>query len=385
MGKYASFVASLVVLFWSGSLVFGYPGVMGSFWKELLGVGSGDIGNTIFFLLAAVGIFMFFVGKWQERYGFRAMVSLGIIICGLSLFLISFPLSIGVVYLWAFIIGVGSSFVYIPAVTVVQLWFPEAKGLVSGASTMVFGLSAAIMSPVFMSLFESSGYLWMNLYLGVAILSSGVLASVAIRPPTRIEKKEVESPSLTVQQSLRTSSFWFLWLVWALQGAAGISMVTLSIPLGKAKGLGSQAIFVLTAFNMTNGISRVISGIISDHFGRNRIMSLSFLFAGIAYLSLTADLDPISVYLFAALVGFAFGTLFAVSAPLASDCFGLKHFGAIFGLVFTAYGFIAGLIGPSLSGYVLDITGDFKFVLAYLGILSLISSWLILGVKPEVR
>ena len=40
----------------------------------------------------------------------------------------------------------------------------------------------------------------------------------------------------------------------------------------------------------------------------------------------------------AAVIGFAFGTLFAVTAPLTGDCFGLANFGAIFGLIFTAYG-----------------------------------------------
>ncbi|MBO8182436.1 MAG: hypothetical protein H0Z28_06545 [Archaeoglobus sp.] len=84
-------------------------------------------------------------------------------------------------------------------------------------------------------------------------------------------------------------------------------------------------------------------------------------------------------------MGFAFGTMTAVSAPLTSDCFGLKHFGAIFGLVFTAYGFIAGIIGPSLSGYILDFTGNFKLVLLYLGIFCLLSSFLILKVRPTAR
>ncbi|MBO8181465.1 MAG: MFS transporter [Archaeoglobus sp.] len=382
MGKYSSFAASLIVLFWSGSLVFGYPGVMGSYWKQLLNVGSGQIGNTLFFLLAAVGIFMFFVGKWQEKYGFRLMIALGIVICGLSLFLVSFPFSIGLVYLWAFINGIQSSFIYIPAVTIIQLWFPEARGLVSGAATMVFGLSAAVMSPIFLYLFESVGYFSMNLLVALLILLTGLLASFTIHPPPRIERKEVDLPSLTVKESLKTSSFWFLWLVWALQGAAGISMVTLSIPLGVAKGL-KQAVFVLTAFNVTNGVSRLISGIISDYFGRNRIMSLSFLLAGVAYFLLTLDLDATTIYLLAAVIGFAFGTMFAVSAPLASDCFGLKHFGAIFGLVFTAYGFIAGIVGPSLSGYLLDITGDFYLVLTYLGTFCLISALLILNVKPK--
>ncbi len=381
MGKYLSFIASLIVLFWSGSLVFGYPGVMGSYWKEILNAGSGEMGNTLFFLLAAVGIFMFLVGKWQEKFGFRIMIAAGIILCSLSLMMVSYPSSILTIYLWAFISGIQSSFIYIPAVTAVQLWFPESRGLVSGAATMIFGFSAAIMSPIFYFLFETVGYLEMNRILAILILITGLLATVFVKTP-EAEKKEVELPSYTVSESIRTRSFWYLWLVWAFQGAAGISMVSLSVPIGLHKGFSmGTSVMLLTFFNVTNGLSRFISGSISDIFGRNNIMSISFFAAGISYFLFIFSKDPVSSFVLASAIGFAFGTMFAVSAPLASDCFGLKHFGAIFGLVFTAYGFIAGLIGPSLSGYLLDLMG-FESVMSYLGVFCLFSAALIRGVKP---
>jgi MFS family permease len=94
-------------------------------------------------------------------------------------------------------------------------------------------------------------------------------------------------------------------------------------------------------------------------------------------------------FVLAAVVGYAFGTLFAVSAPLASDYFGLTHFGAIYGLIFTAYGFVAGPLGPWLSGLALDATGgNFKLVFSYLGALCAISTicvWLMRIAKGNVR
>ena len=112
-------------------------------------------------------------------------------------------------------------------------------------------------------------------------------------------------------------------------------------------------------------------------------MGVTFLAAGCSFLVL-GYLDNFMVILFlSAVIGFAFGTLFAVSAPLASDCFGLKHFGAVFGLVFTAYGFLSGPLGPSLSGYLLDLTeGSFLIVFTYLGLFCLLSSILIRRVVP---
>lgn len=112
-------------------------------------------------------------------------------------------------------------------------------------------------------------------------------------------------------------------------------------------------------------------------------MSVTFFSAGLAYFALPHAADLWQLVALAAVIGFAFGTLFAVSAPLVVDCFGIRHFGAIFGLIFTAYGFLAAPLGPSMSGYVLDLTkGNFTLVFGYLGVFCIISSVLIRFVGP---
>lgn len=169
-----------------------------------------------------------------------------------------------------------------------------------------------------------------------------------------------------------------------MQGAAGIAMVTLSTSYGLSKGFALEsAIIILTAFNVTNGAGRLVTGYFSDIIGRNLTMSITFFAAGCAYFILPYVRSLAMCAAHASVVGFAFGTLFAVLAPLATDCFGLKHFGAIYGLLFTAYGFVSGPMGPSLSGYLLDMTGDnFFVVFLYLGVFCVLSGLCILKVVP---
>jgi len=388
-------IGSAAAIFWPGAFIFGYPGVMGSLWQQRFGVGQGAIGNTLFFVLAAVGCFMFFVGRWQERWGTRKLITLGAALCGLNVFLLAYADRLWMLYLWAFLNGAASSFIYIPGLTTVQRWFPEKRGLVSGLVNLVFGLSAAIMAPIFGYLLKTSGYLAMNLFLGGTALLLGLAAAQFTEMPGRgfqpADKKDsaglpvtATDPSVSVGEALRSGSFWFLWLTWALMGAAGIAMVFLAVPFGLSRGNGpSSAVMILTAFNLTSGFSRLIMGYLSDKISRTAGMSLTFLAAGSSYLLLPFATGWGTAALLAAVIGFAFGTLFSVSAPLAVDCFGLKHFGAIFGLVFTAYGFVAGLIGPSLSGYLLDSSGgNFSPIFTYLGFFCLISSFLIRRVRP---
>ena len=394
-------LGSSMAIFWPGALTFGFPGVMAPVWREMFHIGRGATGITIFFMLAAVGVFMFLVGRWQERYGTRKMIILGVILTSFASVVAAYASSIYAVYAWAFLNGLASCFVYIPTLTLVQWWYPEKKGFVSGIVSMVFGLSAAIMSPLFGKMLVSLGYVSMNLYIAVLTLMIGMAGAYFARAPDSLEKPasnsgitdrySKEKPkssvgvrrspdrSLNVQECLHTRSFWFLWITWTLAGAAGVSMTILSTGYGLFKGFPMEsAILLLTAFNLTNGASRLISGYFSDKIGRNRIMSMAFMAAGLAYFTLPwADSLAVCAFL-AAVVGFSFGTLFSVSAPLVADCFGLEHFGAVFGLTFAAYGFIAGPIGPTLSGYVLDVTGDnFVLVFLYLGIFCILSGFCI--------
>jgi MFS transporter, OFA family, oxalate/formate antiporter len=396
--KIAAVGAGSVAVFWYGAFIFGFPGVMGHDWQIKLQVGRGEIGAILFFVLAAVGVLMFFVGRWQEKVGFRVMASIGAVICGLDLFFVAYASKLWMLYLWAFVMGAGSCFVYVPALTVAQRWYPTRRGLVSGIVNFTFGFAGAVMAPIFRHMLATMGYESMNLWLGVVALLIGLIAAQFTEAPSPAGSASAPSPappsslvsgmdqSLTASQSLRTTSFRCLWLTWALQGAAGIAMVTLSTTFGLSRGFGMEsAVFILMAFNVTNGLGRLVSGYASDILGRNSTMSFTFFLAGLAYFILPHAGTLVGCALLAAVIGFAFGTLFSVSAPLAMDCFGIKHFGAIFGLTFTAYGFVAGPIGPALSGYLLDATqGNFTVVFGYLGVFCLLSSVLIRFVHPPL-
>ncbi len=391
----AAVIGSSVAIFWQGSFIFGLPGVMAPHWQEMFHVGRAAIGNILFFVIAATGFFMFFVGRWQEKLGVRWMMSIGTAICGLNLFTLVYASNVYLLYLWAFLMGFASCFVYIPALTSVQRCVPARRGLVSGIVNLTFGISAAVMSPIFGWMLDALGYVPMLQIMATIALPVGLAAAQftdgprqtqPVGPATSGTVAGLLNPgkSLTVKQTLRTKSFWFLWLTWAFQGAAGIAMVTLSTAFALSKGFGFEsAVVILTAFNVTNGLGRFLTGYLSDLVGRNFTMSVTFFAAGGAYIILP-HVDSVELSaLLAAVIGFGFGSLFGVSAPLVTDCFGMKHFGAIFGLVFTAYGFVSGIIGPSLSGYILDTTnGNFTAVFTYLGIFCLMSSVFIRLVLP---
>jgi OFA family oxalate/formate antiporter-like MFS transporter len=405
---------SALALFWPGAFAFGLPGVLGPHWQETFGVGRGAVGAIIFFMLASLGVFMFLVGRWQERLGPGVMIAIGGLLAGLSVMALPFASSIHLVYVWAFVSGTSSSFIMIPALTVVQRWYPKHRGLMSGLVNLVFGSAGAIMSPLFAFALGALGYRNMNLIAGALAVAFGLAVSRMVALPeiagavehsvssardvaddepraggalllgqTPVVPSLSVAPSLTVGQSLRTRNFWLIWAVWALQGAACVAMVSLSVSFGVSRGFAFEsAVGILTAFNVTNGLSRILTGYFSDRIHRQRTMAAAFLAAGLAYLLLPHVNALGTIAMLAAVVGFGFGTLFAVSAPLAVDCFGIGHFGAVYGLIFTAYGFVAGGLGPLLGGTLADSRGGYPLVFGYLGALCLVSAALIQFVRP---
>ena len=384
--------ASCIVIFWPGVFIFGFPGVMAPYWQDVFSVGRDEIGLTLFFLLAAVGTFMFVSGRVLERVSPNRLVFFGSALCGATMLSFGCASSMNMVYLWAFLTGVSVSFILVPALTVAQQWFPLRRGFASGMVNMVFGLSAAVMSPIITQWMVSIGYQPLTRILGICALVTGFAAAPFLRLPQKVsipvsttESTALPSSRTTLRRTLKTASFWCIWLIWGTAGAAGIATVTLSTTFGVARGLSiEKAVLILTAFNITNGASRLIAGYLSDSIGRRLTMGLTFAAAGLGYWLLPYMTGLTWWIVAAAVVGFAFGTLFAVSAPLIVDCFGMERFGAVFGMVFTAYAFVAGPIGPWLSGWLLDRTsGNFAFVFGYLGTLCAISAVLIRFVTPS--
>jgi OFA family oxalate/formate antiporter-like MFS transporter len=338
----------------------------------------------MFFILAGTGFSMYLAGKLQEKIPSRYIIFTGSLVFSLAMIAVGQATTIEHVYLWAFIEGFFSGFVYIPCLTLFQRMFPDNKGLITGIFNLTFGGSSAIMAPVFTYLLVSKGYAFTANFAGISSLVFGTSLTLFIRMPEQT-KNPVERPvpTLSSKQTIRMSSFWFLWGVWALSGAAGISLIVLTSSFGQQLGYDiTHYVYILTGFNVLNGIGRLVCGRLADRYSKQKILMIVFLMASGAYLLMPWVSHLYIISFLACFIGLAFGAMFTVSAPLVTEVFGLENFGKVFGLVFTAYGFFAGVLGPWLSGIILDRTGsNFQIVFTLFAFFYLISCVLILRVK----
>ena len=373
-----------IAIFWSGALTFGYPGVLSEYWRQHF---YSDAGLVMTLLLVSAGIGTFLCGKWHMLLGTRKSFLLGTLIQIIGMFLAIYAADMARIWIWAFMTGFASCFIYGPSLATVQNWFPHKRGLVTGIINLVFGCSAAVTAPILNYLLNNYGYVTMNLLITLLIEKSTLTAEqknahqallIALQNNNSTSAK-VLGKEMTPKEAIRTKAFWMMWLTWAFMGAAGISMVSLS--KSYSVFLGINGVMALTAFNLTNGFSRIIAGALSDKIGRRTLGCISFMIGGIGYLGLLCVDTLLPLCIFTAFVGYALGTLFAISGPLVTDLFGLKYFAMIFGLIFTSYGFIGGIVGPLLASVVLNTTHSFVFVFSYLAVFCLIGAIAIVGAK----
>lgn len=391
----------------SGALFFGYPGLMTPYWRELFQADAGATGFIMTFACLGVGVMTLVSGYIHPKIGTRRSFLLGSVILLCCMLLANVANSMTLVYCWAFLNGAGTGFIYGPSLTTVQHWFPQRRGLATGVVNLCFGTAAAVMSPIYNLLFSGLGYQKMNyVVLAMLVVFNGLSLLFAELPDrTRLTQEEKDaraelmnalkqkdpakgptlaSKDFSVKEALCSRSFWAVWLAWVFVGAAGISMV--SQGAGFAASIQVSGVIVITAFNLTNGIGRIVAGTLSDFIGRNATGCVAFVLGALGYVLLPYARNVVIVAVLAAFVGFAFGTLFAISAPLVSDLFGLKHYSTIFSLVFVAYGFVSGIVGPALVGQLLKMTDEsYRIVFSLLAVFCVVGAVCIMLARHSRR
>jgi OFA family oxalate/formate antiporter-like MFS transporter len=189
---------------------------MAGYWQETLEVGRSSVAQVQFRILFALGVCMFAVGKLQDGLGPDIMGVIGALLMGVGTVSLGFGKSLWVLYAWGFAMGMASSFLYIPALTVVQRWYPLLKGLVVGLVNMIFGLSASAMVPVCSRVLHQAGAQVLGFTFGTLALITGLILAPFLKfpDPAKVESgigQDQSTLSRGARGSLRSRNFWLIW------------------------------------------------------------------------------------------------------------------------------------------------------------------------------
>ncbi|MBQ8899193.1 MAG: MFS transporter [Clostridia bacterium] len=264
------------------------------------------------------------------------------------------PLYVG----YGFMTGSGIGVVYNVVISATNAWFPDRKGLSSGALMMGFGFTTLTLGNLFVKLFDVEALGWRRVYfiygaiLAVIFL---VQAFVLKMPESRGKAASDAGNDMTASQMIRRFSFWKLFVFFALFAAVG------STAIAGAKGqfadlgaVGSAAVLA-GLLTVCNGLGRIVSGAFFDRFGRRKTQYLTsavvIAATALTLLGYAAELTVVGC-IGLCLCGFSYGFSPTISAAFAAEFYGSRNFAlnfSILNLILIPASFVPTLLS-SLNG-----------------------------------
>jgi len=241
------------------------------------------------------------------------------------------------------IVGLGVGFSYNILVSVGNSWFPDRKGVSSGLLMMSFGLSTMLLGSSISSLFEIEGIGWRRTYiiLGAVMATVILLCSFFLHFPSREERSNLPGPvpkkgrsnfsvEYTAGEMLRRSSFWVYYFFGILNAAVGSAVISFARDLSVSVGATvATATLLVGVLSLSNGLGRILCGMIFDRFGFRVALTWS------ASLTVTASSGLLLAVLFGSspllvisfcLTGLSFGSNPTVGAALIGTFYGSKDY-----------------------------------------------------------
>ena len=328
--------------------------------REQFGASKIQVSLIFTITLVMLGVTAGFGGYLQRRFGPRAVAVTAGLLYGTGVFLSGLAPNLAALYLTHGVLGgIGLGLGYIVPLAVLIDWFPDKRGLITGLGVTGFGLGAFITSPLATELIQSLGVRNTLMVLGIVYLVTVVVSAQFLFPTPEgyvpagwtppAQRAFAADAHATLAEALRTPQWYLLWSMLALNVTAGAALISVAAPLVQefaqvGSAMGALAVGLIALFN---GLGRLLWGALSDRIGRARTFAVIFLLQFLAFALMPA-INNFAVMLFPlALIALCYGGGFGTMPAFATDVFGSRNSGTIYGAMLTAWS-AGAIVGPML-------------------------------------
>ena len=346
-----------------------------------------------------------FEGFLVDVIGPRLMLGAGAIMIGLGWIGAGYAETIGSLYFWYGVGGVGAGIVYGGAIGNALKWFPDYRGLCVGLTAGAFGIGTATTIAPIAAMLKTEGYqhtfiVWGIIQGFVVLLASLFLARppVGWTPPNWKEKEakirtkvNTSTVNMTPLEMLRQPSFYVIYVMMTMLAFGGLVVTAQLNPMASSYHVDN----VVVAFGMTalvlaitvdrilNGLTRPFWGWVSDHIGRENAIFIAFIMEAAAVFALLQLINrPVWFVALSGLCFFAWGNIFSLFPAITGDLYGNKWATTNYGIVYTAKGVAAGFAGPG-AAWLFAKTGSWTKVFWAMIVCDLVAAFMaLLWLKP---
>ena len=342
------------------------------------------------------------LGGWSvDRYGPKKVGLLIGTFTGLSFLLTSQANATWQLFItYSLIFSLGTGAIYVLANTTASRWFVKKRGFVLGLTSSGAGVGTVFTAPI--ATYLISVFNWRTAFIVLGFSSWIVIAAISFLLkkdphdigllPDGLKSEPLEAASeskvggvlltgLSLGQACRMSQFWLLGLSWLFISFSMHMIFVHIVPYAIDVGLSPMdASFVLSLLGFANILGRVVSGRLSDSFGRKPLALTCALLQIVALLWLIWAHHIWMLYPFALVFGFTFGGSSTLITIFVGDIFGMRSLGAIMGILTAGFG-LGAAIGPATGGYIFDVSGSYIMAFAAGAISIFIAACLIASIR----
>ncbi len=283
--------------------------------------------------------------------------------------------------------GTGIGIVYNTVIAATNAWFPDKKGLCSGALMMCFGFSALLFGQLADKLFAVPAFGWQRTYqlLGAVAAVVFIAGAWLLKMPAVSGKKQAAESQQDVptREMVKKASFWKLFVFFTLLAAVGSAAIGFGRDYFLSVGMAENAaVTVAGLLSIFNGLGRIVSGMAFDKLGLRKTQILtsavaiaSPLLALLAVVFQAGWLGAVGL----CLCGFTYGFSPTMSAALVSAFYGSRYFPLNFPVLNLVL--IPASFSSTLAGALVTASGNYLSVFIVLTALSVVG----LAVNLSIR
>ncbi|ORX99257.1 MFS general substrate transporter [Basidiobolus meristosporus CBS 931.73] len=334
-------------------------------------------------------VFGVFSGPLAERLGFRQSILIGSVILASSLIGASFASQLWQLYLTqGFLLGVGASMVYFPAISAPSHWFVRKRSTAVSLAVSGAGVGGLVFAPGIDALFRLVGFNWTLRILGVLCLFAvGVTAFVLVpqrRSSVSLEKAD-ENPKAKITRGLWKDLDFISLLGMNFLSSLGhlvpfffISSYAVSQGFTPAKGA-----LLIGLLNGASCAGRLVFIFVTERVGRvNQLLICAFCM-GASILTMWFKATAYGVLVgFCLVFGISFGGYFSMLPVVVADIYGTSKLASYLGILYSVLG-VGYMIGNPVAGALLDMSSgrDYTTAIIYCGVSTLLATGFLIWFK----
>jgi MFS family permease len=307
-----------------------------------------------------------FFGAWADKQGAGRVVAVSGLLYAGGLALMPFsttPLMLDASA--GLMVGLGLSGVSFGVIlgVVGRAFPPERRSLALGIASSGGSFGQFLMLPFGQLLISTLGWQTALLVLAGTIMATVPLAAAMMEGRRPVATGAQQSLNQALREAGGHSGFWYLTAGFFVCGFQ-VAFISVHLPaylvdVRMTPAVGATALALIGLFNIAGSF---VAGYLGGRFSKKYLLSgIYILRAVIIALFLVLPVTPLTVYLFAAGIGFLWLGTVPLTNGLVAQIFGVRFVSMLFGIVFLSHQ-IGSFAGVWLGGYLYDATGSYNLV-----------------------